>query len=524
MVADELALVGERDARRSAGAARPSGGRGPRRARGRSVDSPRAVGAGAAQRGDAPRRERVVEELVEDREWERRDVCSERRRVEDVDRVLDSLDADLRLEPVVVVDPDDGLDDVHADLSRVVELADGRGDVGAARTRGEEGLRGREDEADVRRDLLVAEEAHDAQPLPRHRDAEDDVLAVLVKLAGFLVHRLRIARREGRDDRAVADLREIGQEAAGVAPLHFRGLGPQQDPVQEAPVAHPAGLFGVGGVEEETHRTAEFTRPLVYVTRSRRVALELLVSVPEARELGELRHRDDAVPVREVDELDAHRRAARLAHVRDREPDEDPLLGDQEKVIGFRHGRDADDRAVLLGDLDVDDARPAAPLVAVLGDVRPLAVALLGDRQERSRLLDEVHLDDDVVAPELDALDARRVPPHRPDVRLGELDPHAVPRAEEDLSRPVGDLRREELVALLESLIAMIPFSRGLPYAERTVFLTRPRSASRRGGNGRRGTSASSPSRRGARPPRGREGSRAPCRASRGRGTARRRP
>ena len=137
------------------------------------------------------------------------------------------------------------------------------------------------------------------------------------------VHRLRIAGREGRDDRPVPHLREVGQDAAGVAALHFGGLGPQQDPVQKAPVAHPAGLFGVGGVEEETHRTAESTRLLA---RTGRVGLGLVIALPEVRELGELRHGDDAVPLREVDELDAHRRAARLPHVRDREANEDALL------------------------------------------------------------------------------------------------------------------------------------------------------------------------------------------------------
>src|SRR5450756_1409639 len=129
----------------------------------------------------------MLEEPVEDREGQRRDVRAQGRRVEDVYGVLDALHADLRFEPVVVKDAHDGLDDVHSDLAGVVQLADGGRDVRAARPRGEKGLRGREDETHVRGDLLVAEEPHDAEAFARHRHAQDDVLSVLVELAGLFV-------------------------------------------------------------------------------------------------------------------------------------------------------------------------------------------------------------------------------------------------------------------------------------------------------------------------------------------------
>src|ERR1035438_9343877 len=57
----------------------------------------------------------------------------------------------------------------------------------------------------------------------------------------------------GRDHRPVPHLREVGEDAPRVASAHLGGLGPEENPVQKAPVAHAAGLFGVGGVEEETH-------------------------------------------------------------------------------------------------------------------------------------------------------------------------------------------------------------------------------------------------------------------------------
>src|SRR5450759_2195606 len=178
--------------------------------------------------------------------------------------------------------------------------------------------------------------------------------------------------------------------------------------------------------------------------RAGRAVLGLLVA------FGQLRHGDDPVPFGEVDELDAHRRAARLPHVGDREADEDALLRDDEEMVPFRHGRDSDDRSVLLRDPHVDNARAAACLVTILGDVRPLAEAFLGDREERARLLDEVHLDDDVVPLQLDPLDARRATPHGPRVGLGKLDPHAEARAEKHLPRAVRDLRREQLVVVLQ--------------------------------------------------------------------------
>src|SRR5512141_1915255 len=178
--------------------------------------------------------------------------------------------------------------------------------------------------------------------------------------------------------------------------------------------------------------------------RAGRAVLGILVA------LGQLRDGDDPVPVGEVDELDAHRRAASLPHVGDREADEDALLRDDEEMVPFRHGRDSDDRAVLFRDPHVDDARAAARLVPVLGDVRSLAEALLGDREKRAGFLHEIHLDDDVVSFQLDPLDARRVAPHRPRVGLGELDSHAEARPEENLPLSVRDLRREQLVVVVQ--------------------------------------------------------------------------
>src|SRR5215471_10810578 len=99
---------------------------------------------------------------------------------------------------------------------------------------------------------------------------------------------------------------------------------------------------------------------------SRKGSLRLVF--PVFVRLRKLRDADDAVAVLQLDDAHALGRAARLPDVLDLDPDQLPALRDEEKLIGVRDGLDAGDGAVLVGDLDVDDARAAAPLEAVLRD------------------------------------------------------------------------------------------------------------------------------------------------------------
>lgn len=106
---------------------------------------------------------------------------------------------------------------------------------------------------DVGGDLLVAQEADDPEPFAGHRQADDDRLAELGQLPGLLVHRLRLARGDRGEDRAVADLGELGDDLPVVASRGQDGFGADDGAVQQPPFLHAAGFVGVEGVEEEPH-------------------------------------------------------------------------------------------------------------------------------------------------------------------------------------------------------------------------------------------------------------------------------
>ena len=94
--------------------------------------------------------------------------------------------------------------------------------------------------------------------------------------------------------------------------------------------------------------------------------------------------------------------------------------------------QDADDLAVLLGDLEVDDALAAAALQAVLVDLGALAVAVLGHGQDLG-LRSTISMPT-TRSPALqpDAADAAGGAAHRPDVVLVEADRLALRGGQED--------------------------------------------------------------------------------------------
>ena len=111
---------------------------------------------------------------------------------------------------------------------------------------------------------------------------------------------------------------------------------------------------------------------------------------------------------------------------------------------------DADDLAVAIGGLDVDDADAAARLQAVFLEPGPLAVAVLRDGEQRAALAHHVHRHDLVVVAQADAADAVRAAAHRPDVGLVEANRHAVARAEEDLLLAVRELDGDDRVPVFD--------------------------------------------------------------------------
>src|SRR5438128_4304864 len=167
--------------------------------------------------------------------------------------------------------------------------------------------------------------------------------------------------------------------------------------------------------------------------------------------LRQFRHRHDHVPRFHLDEADALRRAADRADAAGAHPQDHALLRDQHQLIVVVHVGDADDLAVAIARLDVDDADAAARLQAVFLELGPLAVAVLRDGQQRGPFADDFHRDDLVALPQADAPDAVCGAPHRADVRLLEPDRHAVARAEEDLFLAVRHLDGDDRIAFFDA-------------------------------------------------------------------------
>src|SRR5262245_65695967 len=94
---------------------------------------------------------------------------------------------------------------------------------------------------------------------------------------------------------------------------------------------------------------------------------------------------------------------------------------------------DADDLAVAIGRVDVDDADAASRLEPVFLELGALAVAVLADGQHRAPLPDDLHRHDLAVVAERDAADAVRAAAHRADVLFVEAHRHPIPRTEEGL-------------------------------------------------------------------------------------------
>src|SRR5207302_1423010 len=158
----------------------------------------------------------------------------------------------------------------------------------------------------------------------------------------------------------------------------------------------------------------------------------------------------DAVIRLEVDDAHAPRVAALGGDVGRGEPDDLALRGDDENVVRLPHLEHPDDVAVAATGLDVDDALARAALQPVLLERRPLAVAALGHGQDRRALLQHVGGDHLVAVLDLDPPHARRGPPHRARLLLGEADDHAELRRDHDLTLAVGPPDRDDLVAVLE--------------------------------------------------------------------------
>src|SRR5206468_223027 len=161
--------------------------------------------------------QRVLHELLEDRERAGGDVRAHLRRADDVERAAHARDQHLGRVRVVVEHLQDLRDEVHAVVTDVVEPPDEGGDEGGARLGGEEGLRGLEDQRHVHADAAVGEGARRLEPLGDHRALDHDVPVDAREPCALLDHAWCLRAHHLGAHRAVdegADLVQHGLEVA----------------------------------------------------------------------------------------------------------------------------------------------------------------------------------------------------------------------------------------------------------------------------------------------------------------------
>src|SRR4051812_30936217 len=166
--------------------------------------------------------------------------------------------------------------------------------------------------------------------------------------------------------------------------------------------------------------------------------------------LSKPRDRDGPVITLNIDQLYALCGAADRANGFRCHSEDLALLRDQHQLIIVGHLSHADHLAVPFRGLDVDDPDTTARLDTIFIQAGALAVALLGHAEDRAARRQDIHADDLVALTQRDTADAARGASHRANVGLGEPNRHAIPGADEDLVSPIGDLHRDDSVAVFD--------------------------------------------------------------------------
>ena len=127
-----------------------------------------------------------------------------------------------------------------------------------------------------------------------------------------------------------------------------------------------------------------------------------------------------------------------------------PFSGDQHQLVTRKHFLDRHHVAGLFGDAEIDHARAAATLEAILVDIRTLATPLCAhDQQRRLRRrfpLAHHHPDHDVILAQAHTANTRGDTAHVPHVALVEPDRHALPGGQYDLVVTRRDLHVDQLI------------------------------------------------------------------------------
>ena len=132
----------------------------------------------------------------------------------------------------------------------------------------------------------------------------------------------------------------------------------------------------------------------------------------------------------------------------DLETQDHPVAGHDHDLVFITHESDADHRAVLLGDFDVDDPFSASTLKSVLLEGGPFSVPPFGDREQSSLFLRHRHADDSIPLPQLDTFHSRCRPPHGSDIGCCETNGEPVPRGEHGFVFAAGYGRGNQRIPL----------------------------------------------------------------------------
>ena len=184
------------------------------------------------------------------------DIGTDTRSVQHVVHGTDRRGEDFSLEPVVVIDRADVLDQVHTVKVDVIQTPDEWRDEGGTGLGGDQRLVRREAERDVDHLALVRQHFTGFQTVPCQGQLHGDVFRDLGQFAAFGDHVVRFGRDNFGRDGAVDQITDLFRDFQNVA----AGFQDQRrvccHPVYHAQIVQLGDGIDFGGIYEEFHVTS----------------------------------------------------------------------------------------------------------------------------------------------------------------------------------------------------------------------------------------------------------------------------
>src|SRR5215471_17626270 len=207
--------------------------------------------------------QRVLHELLEHRERNRRHVGTGLGGVDDVQGVADRGGQHLGLETLDAVDLADVADQVHADVGDVVETSEERADIEGARLRRKERLGRREAQGLVHTDALARQVLHRLETVLGERALDDGIRRDLRELLAFLHHALESGRDHLEAHVAGHDRADLFDEWPERTLLLGDQRGVGRDPVDDSQRDTFLDLAEARRIEKDLHRVLQLIGSLV---------------------------------------------------------------------------------------------------------------------------------------------------------------------------------------------------------------------------------------------------------------------